>query len=112
MFPWAQKGEFCVFERQLKDIDEGHFYGSFQRNFLRLRYFSSKGVYVVQDIHRSHPYVEMFVFQRDDEVNFKISYICVFDDNNIDFVFKAKRVQTHRLAATNLATELRMVTVA
>lgn len=69
ILPWSAKAEFCVLNNQLSDIDEGHLYSSFQRMFLRLRYFSTDGVYVVQDNHKSHPFIEIYVFERDNTVS-------------------------------------------
>lgn len=57
----------------MTEIDEGHLYSSFQREFLQLRYFSADAIYVVEDIHRSYPYVEIFVFDKDEEV---ITLLC------------------------------------
>lgn len=68
ILPWSQKVELCILNQHVSAIDEGHLYSSFQRDFLRLRYFSTDAIYVVEDIHRSYPYVEIFVFDKDDEV--------------------------------------------
>lgn len=68
LFPWSFKAQFCIFNNEVAAIDEGHFYSRFHRDFLRLRYFSSDAVYIVEDIHNSYPLVEIFVFEKDEEV--------------------------------------------
>lgn len=68
ILPWSQKAELCILNPHVSAIDEGQLYSSFQRDFLRLRYFSGDAFYVVEDIHRSYPYIEIFVFGKDDEV--------------------------------------------
>ncbi len=69
LLPWSQKAELCIFKSQLDRINEGLLYGSFERSYLRLRYFSANGFFIVESIYESNPYVQVYVFDKDDEVN-------------------------------------------
>ncbi|KAJ6646955.1 hypothetical protein Bhyg_02172 [Pseudolycoriella hygida] len=65
--PWTKKADLCIFKSQLDRINEGLLYGSFQRKFLRLRYFSANGYFIVKDIYSSKPFVQIYVFAKDEE---------------------------------------------
>lgn len=78
LLPWSEKAELCVFKSQLDLISEGILYGSFQRKFLRLRYFSANGFFIVEDIYESKPFVQIYVFEKDDEVIF--DFICLVSE--------------------------------
>lgn len=66
--PTADRGHFCLMANDVEAIDEGHFYHSFQSEYLKLRHFAADGVYVVERNHYKHPVIELILFRRDKEV--------------------------------------------
>lgn len=110
VLPWSLKAELCVLNVQVSAVDEGHLYSSFQRNFLRLRYFSADGVYRVEDTQRPYPFVEIFVFDRDVEV-YTLDFINRFTISSFMYLSvkqnkKATSVQASGLEETFIATTL------
>lgn len=103
LLPWSEKAELCTFKSQLDRVSEGLLYGSFERKSLRLRYFSADGFFIVEDIQKSKPFVQIYVFEKDDEVIDSFLYICSL---YIESIFLATNVQKSRVEAWTFATTL------
>lgn len=69
LLPWFPKGDFCIFNDELMKIDEAFFLSSFFKNNMRVKYVYSEGYYRIEDKRQSEPFVEVFVFERDDTVS-------------------------------------------
>lgn len=68
LFPWSEKAEICILNKELNHIKIEDLNHSFKENHLRIKYILGEGYYFVESDDESailRPFVEIYVFDKD-----------------------------------------------